>query len=196
MGSGTGRFYRAEVGMPLGYFYGYRHDGIFQNQEEINGYISPETGKPIMPDAKPGDVRFKDLDHDGAITTEDREMIGDPNPDFNYGVNLNLSYKALDFSIAGYGVAGNQIVKSYRVNSVVNTSNYTTDMLGRWHGEGTSNWLPSLNGTAINLFTFTKYTGLDPEVSAYTGAQSWARGIDLGNYPAAYSFMFGVNIHY
>ena len=242
LGSGTGRFYRAEVGMPLGYFYGYRHDGIFQNQEEINGYISPETGKPIMPDAKPGDVRFKDLDHDGAITTEDREMIGDPNPDFNYGVNLNLSYKALDFSIAGYGVAGNQIVKSYRVNSVVNTSNYTTDMLGRWHGEGTSNWLPSLNGTAINwqyvsdlyvedgdffritnitlgfdfkkvfrkiplqklriyvsgqnLFTFTKYTGLDPEVSAYTGAQSWARGIDLGNYPAAYSFMFGVNIHY
>ena len=115
-------------------------------------------------------------------------------------------------------------------------------MLGRWHGEGTSNWLPSLNGTAINwqyvsdlyvedgdffritnitlgfdfkkvfrkiplqklriyvsgqnLFTFTKYTGLDPEVSAYTGAQSWARGIDLLNYPSAYSFMFGVIIHY
>ena len=58
LGSGTGRFYRAEVGMPLGYYYGYRHDGIFQNQEEIDGYISPETGKPIMPDAKPGDVRF------------------------------------------------------------------------------------------------------------------------------------------
>lgn len=242
LGSGTGSFYRAEVGMPLGYFYGYRHDGIFQNQEEIDNYISPVTGQPIMPDAKPGDVRFKDLDNDGSITTEDREMIGDPNPDFNFGVNLNLSYKALDFSVSGYGVAGNQIIKSYRVNSVLNTSNYTEDMLGRWHGEGTSNWLPSLNGTATNwqyvsdlyvengdyfritnialgfdfkkvfrhiplqklrvyvsgqnLFTFTKYTGLDPEVSAYTGAESWARGIDLGNYPTGYSFMFGVNIHY
>lgn len=242
LGSGTGRFYRAEVGMPLGYFYGYRHDGIFQNQAEIDAYVDPRTGLPIMPDAKPGDVRFRDLDHDGKITSEDREMIGDPNPDFNYGVNINLSYKGFDFSIGGYGVAGNQIVKSYRVNSVLNTSNYTTDMLGRWHGEGTSNFLPALNGTATNwqyvsdlyvedgdyfritnitlgydfkkgfrnlplqklrvyvsgqnLFTFTRYSGLDPEVSAYTGAQSWARGIDLGNYPAAYSFLFGVNIHY
>lgn len=242
LGSGTGRFYRAEVGKPLGYFYGYRHDGIFQNQEEIDNYISPATGLPIMPDAKPGDVRFKDLNNDGSITEDDREMLGDPNPDFNYGVNLNMSYKGFDFSIAGYGVAGNQIVKSYRVNSTLNTSNYTTDMLGRWHGEGTSNWLPSLNGTATNwqyvsdlyiengdyfritnitlgfdfkkvfrqiplqklrvyisgqnLFTFTKYTGLDPEVSSYTGAESWARGIDLGNYPTAYSFLFGVNIYY
>ena len=219
-------------------------DGRLQETEEETGSfawkIPDGDGGKLVP--LRGDVRFKDLDNDGSITTEDREMIGDPNPDFNFGVNLNLSYKALDFSVSGYGVAGNQIIKSYRVNSVLNTSNYTEDMLGRWHGEGTSNWLPSLNGTATNwqyvsdlyvengdyfritnialgfdfkkvfrhiplqklrvyvsgqnLFTFTKYTGLDPEVSAYTGAESWARGIDLGNYPTGYSFMFGVNIHY
>lgn len=242
LGSGTGRFYRAEVGKPLGYFYGYRHDGIFQNQAEIDAYVNPATGEKIMPDAKPGDVRFRDIDHDGKITQADREMIGDPNPDFNYGVSISLQYKWLDFYINGTGVAGNQIVKSYRVNSVLNAGNFTQHDLDRWHGEGTSNFLPALNGTPTNwqyvsdlyiengdyfrisnitlgfdfkklftrlplqklrlyvsgqnLFTFTKYTGMDPEVSAYTGAQSWARGIDLGNYPGAYSILFGVNIQY
>jgi hypothetical protein len=47
-----------------------------------------------------------------------------------------------------------------------------------------------------NLFTFTNYSGLDPEVSAYSGAQSWARGIDLGNYPGSYSYLIGVNVKY
>lgn len=242
LGSGTGVFYRAEVGKPLGYFLGYRTNGIFQNQEEIDAYVHPETGDKIMPAAKPGDVRFRDLDNDGKITTQDREMIGNPHPDWEYGLNLNLEYKAFDLTVSGHGVSGNQIVKSYRTNSVVNTGNYTTDMFGRWHGEGTSNRLPSLNGTAINwqyvsdlyiedgdyfrisnitlgvdlkklfrtiplqqarvyvsgqnLFTFTRYSGLDPEISAYSGAQSWAKGIDLGNYPIAQSYLIGVSIKY
>lgn len=242
LGSGTGRFYRAEVGKPLGYFYGYRHGGIFQNQAEIDNYVDPRTGEKIMPSAKPGDVRFVDLDGDGKITSADREMIGDPNPDFTFGVSLSLQYKAFDLFVNGTGVAGNQIVKSYRVNSVLNAGNFTESDLGRWHGEGTSNFLPALNGSSANwqyvsdlyiengdyfrisnitlgvdfkklfkrlplqklrlyvsgqnLFTFTKYSGMDPEVSAYTGAQSWARGIDLGNYPGAYSYMIGVNIQY
>lgn len=242
LGSGTGRFYRAEVGKPLGYFYGYRHGGIFQNQEEIDSYVDPATGEKIMPAAKPGDVKFIDLDHDGKITSADREMIGDPNPDFNYGISISMQYKAVDLYVSGNGVAGNQIVKSYRVNSVLNAGNFTEADLGRWHGEGTSDFLPSLNGSSENwqyvsdlyiengdyfritnitlgvdfkkmfkrlplqklrlyvsgqnLFTFTSYSGMDPEVSSYTGAQSWARGIDLGNYPGAYSFMFGINIQY
>ncbi|MDR0683205.1 MAG: TonB-dependent receptor [Dysgonamonadaceae bacterium] len=239
---GSGVFYRAEVGKPLGYFIGYRTNGIFQNQAEIDAYVHPETGNRIMPEAKPGDVRFRDLDNDGSITLLDREMIGNPNPDFDYGVNLNFEYKAFDFTVSGHGVTGNQIIKSYRTNTSVNTSNYTSEMFGRWHGEGTSNRLPSLNGTAINwqyvsdlyiengdyfritnitlgldlrklfqslplqqarlyvsgqnLFTFTKYSGLDPEVSAYTGAQAWARGIDLGNYPVARSYLIGLSIKY
>ncbi|MDR0541416.1 MAG: SusC/RagA family TonB-linked outer membrane protein, partial [Dysgonamonadaceae bacterium] len=242
VGNSTGVIYRAEVGKPLGYFIGYRTDGIFQNQAEIDAYLHPGTGAKIMPDAKPGDVRFRDLDNDGKITNLDREMIGDPNPDFEYGLNLNVEYKAFDLTVSGHGVAGNQIIKSYRTNSVTNTGNYTTDMFGRWHGEGTSNRLPSLNGTAINwqyvsdlyiedgdyfrisnitlgvdlkklfkaiplqqarvyvsgqnLFTFTRYSGLDPEVSAYSGAQGWAKGIDLGNYPVAQSYLIGISIKY
>jgi hypothetical protein len=242
LGSGTGVFYRAEVGKPLGYFLGYRTDGIFQNEDEINAYVHPGTGDKIMPAAKPGDVRFRDRDNDGKITTLDREMLGNPNPDFDYGVSLNLEYKALDFAVSGHGVAGNQIVKSYRTNSVLNTGNYTSEMFDRWHGEGTSNRLPSLNGTATNwqyvsdlyiedgdyfritnitlgvdlkqlfkslplqqarlyvsgqnLFTFTRYSGLDPEVSTFTGAQGWAKGIDLGNYPIATSYLIGLSIKY
>lgn len=242
LGSGTGVFYRAEVGKPLGYFLGYRTNGIFQNQAEVDSYVKPGTDQKIMPNAKPGDVRFVDTDGNGTITTDDRSMLGDPNPKFNYGASISFEYKAFDLSVTGYGVSGNQIVKSYRVNSVLNTSNYTSDMLNRWHGEGTSNRLPSLNGSIANwqnvsdlyiengdffrisnitvgmdirkflkvcplqqirfyvsgqnLFTFTQYSGLDPEVSAYTGAQSWARGIDLGNYPIAYSFLVGLSIRY
>lgn len=239
---GSGTFYRAEVGMPLGYFIGYRTDGIFQNEAEVDAYVHPETGKPVMPNAKPGDVRFRDLNGDGSITLLDREMIGNPNPDFDYGVSLNLEYKAFDFAVSGHGVAGNQIAKSYRTNTSVNSSNYTAEAFGRWHGEGTSNRLPSLNGTATNwqyvsdlyiedgdyfritnitlgfdlkkvfkslplqqarvylsgqnLFTFTKYSGLDPEVSAFSGAQSWAKGIDLGNYPVSTAYLVGLSIKY
>ncbi|MDR2475120.1 MAG: TonB-dependent receptor [Bacteroidales bacterium] len=243
LGNGTGTLYRAEVGKPLGYFLGYRMNGIFQNQEEIDAYIHSETGEKIMPAAKPGDVRFCDLNNDGKITNLDREMIGNPNPDWEYGLNLNLEYKAFDLTVSGHGVTGNQIAKAYRNNAAAkNMSNYTSDMFGRWHGEGTSNRLPSLNGTAINwqyisslyiedgdyfrisnitfgvdlkklfktiplqqvriyvsgqnLLTFTSYSGLDPEVSAYSGAQSWAKGIDLGNYPIAQSYLIGVNIKY
>ena len=242
LGSGTGSFYRAEVGYPLGYFYGYSHGGIFQTQEEVDSYVDPKTGEMIMPAAKAGDVRFLDLDGDGKITSEDRTMIGDPNPDFTYGVSLSFQYKAIDLFINGYGVGGNQIVKSYRVNSVLNTSNFTETDLGRWHGEGTSDFLPALDGNSLNwqnvsslyvengdffrianitlgfdfkkafknlplqklrlyvsaqnLVTFTRYSGMDPEVSSYTGAQSWARGIDLGNYPGAHSFLIGLNVNY
>lgn len=242
LGSGTGIFYRAEVGKPLGYFIGYRTDGIFQNQAEIDNYVHPETGQQIMPGAKPGDVRFRDLTNDGQITVDDREMVGDPNPDFNYGINLSLEYKAFDVAVVGYGVAGNQIMKSYRLNTLPNWSNYPTEMLGRWHGEGTSNRLPALDGNAINwgyvsdlyvedgdyfritnitlgvdfkkifkslplnqlrvyatgenLFTFTNYSGLDPEINSYSGAQSWTRGIDIGNYPVSRVFLIGVNIKY
>ena len=105
----TGAFYRAEEGKPLGYFYGYRTAGIFQNQEQIDSYISEATGLPIMPAAKPGDVIFVDTDGDGTITTEDRTDIGNPYPDLTYGININLAYKGFDLAVNGYGVAGKQI---------------------------------------------------------------------------------------
>jgi len=146
----TSSFYRAQEGYPLGYFYGYSTAGIFQNDEQIKNYIHPETGETIMPSAKPGDVIFVDRNNDGKITPEDRGMIGNPYPDVTYGLAINLAYKGIDLAINGYGVAGNQIARSYRSGTDKPYDNYTTEMLGRWHGEGTSNRLPSMNGSAIN----------------------------------------------
>ncbi len=237
----TGAFYRAEEGKPLGYFYGYRTAGIFQNQEQIDSYISEATGLPIMPAAKPGDVIFVDTDGDGTITTEDRTDIGNPYPDLTYGININLAYKGFDLAVNGYGVAGNQIARSYRSGTDKPYDNYTTEILGRWTGEGTSNRLPAINGSAINWqyvsdlyiedgdyfritnitlgydfkslfprmplqrlrvygsgqnpFTFTRYSGMDPEIG-YGGGDAWASGIDLGYYPGSRSYLVGLSIEY
>ena len=103
-----------------------------------------------MPDAQPGDVIFKDLNNNGVIDDGDKTFIGDPHPDVTYGLSITLGYKGFDFAVTGYGVAGNQIAKSYRNNTNTTFDNYTTEILGRWHGEGTSNRLPAIDGSAIN----------------------------------------------
>lgn len=137
--------YRAQEGYPIGYFIGYKTDGIFQNEEEVQNYKN-EKGELIMPDAVPGDIRFVDTNEDGVITDEDRVMIGDPNPDFTFGLSLGAGYKGFDFNITANGVAGNQIFKAYRHATVAN-HNYTSDFLDRWHGEGTSNTIPRITVT-------------------------------------------------
>ncbi len=76
-------------------------------------------------------------------------MIGDPNPDYTFGFSLGFNYKDFDFSLAANGVAGNQLVQSYR-NHVNAFSNYTTEILNRWHGEGTSQTIPRVTETNVN----------------------------------------------
>ncbi len=133
-----------ENGRPFGFFYGYIHDGIFQNQEEINSYTyvnaNGET-KLKQPDAKPGDIRFKDLDGKNGINGDDRTMIGDPNPDWTYGLTLTADWKGFDFNAFFQGSIGNDIYKLYRRSNVA-FGNYDKSWLNRWHGEGTSNWVP------------------------------------------------------
>jgi outer membrane receptor protein involved in Fe transport len=73
-------YHRAETGYPIGYFYGYKTDGIFQNEAEVLSYTN--AGKVVQPTAKPGDLRYVDLNKDGTINEADKTMIGDPNPDF------------------------------------------------------------------------------------------------------------------
>jgi len=144
----SGEFYhRAETGFPVGYFWGWQTDGIFQNEAEVTDYLYGE--KMIQPNAKPGDLRYKDLNNDGIINDKDKTMVGDPNPDYYYGFNLGLNYKGLDFTVIANGVAGNQIVQSYR-NQANAKANYTTATLDRWHGEGTSNTVPRVTETNVN----------------------------------------------
>ena len=138
LSEGTLEMYRAQVGYPIGYFYGFKTAGVFQNQAQIDA--TPAKYE----DSVPGDLIFVDTNGDGVITNDDRTMIGDPNPDFTAGLNFWMAYKGFDFSLSGYGAFGQQIAKSYRSFADSQRDNFTTDVFQTWQGEGTSNRLPRL----------------------------------------------------
>lgn len=133
---------RTKVGHAIGSFFGYRSDGLFQNQQQINDYKN-SAGGLVQPNAKPGDIKFLDLNGDGLISDNDRDIIGDPTPDFTYGFTINAAYKGFDMVMLGQGVTGNQIFNALRRFDLP-TANYTSAILNRWTGEGTSNVTPRL----------------------------------------------------
>lgn len=141
---------RMEVGQPIGYFYGYKTDGLFQNGEEVAAHPSQSV---LGAEAQPGDIRFVDVNKDGVIDADDRTNIGDPIPDATMGINIQLNYKGFDFVGYGFASLGNDMVRNYeRAIPDVNRSNY---VLGRWTGEGTSNSIPRVTtgATANNVFS-------------------------------------------
>ncbi len=144
----SGEFYRASNGEPIGYFWGYKTAGIFQNQQEIKDWIANGNGV-LQADVQPGDVKYYDINHDGTINDDDKVNLGNGMPDFTYGFSLGFDWKGLDFSVTANGQAGNQIVQSYR-NVGTTTANYTTAILDRWTGEGTSNKIPRVTNTNVN----------------------------------------------
>ena len=144
----TPEFYRASNGHPIGYFWGYQTAGIFQNQQQIEDWRAAGNGI-LQADVRPGDVIYVDQDRNGVIDDNDKVDLGNGTPDFTYGFNLGFSYKNFDFAMNAYGAVGNQIVQSYR-NHANKYSNYTSSILGRWTGEGTSNRLPRVTENNIN----------------------------------------------
>lgn len=122
---------------PINVFYGYVTDGIFQNQTEVDTHS-------IQPGAEPGDIRFRDLNNDGVINDDDRTVIGNPNPTHMFSLGNNLTYKGFELSIYLQGVAGNKIFNANKIDLTGMSAAYnqTTDVLSRWHGEGTSNYMP------------------------------------------------------
>ncbi len=235
-------------GQPINVQYGYRVDRLIQTQADLdyvqqfvdNTPIDPATGKPkkTFPGNRPelGDLLYKDLNHDGVINDEDREIIGHGStPKFTFGLNLGAAYKGFDFSMLIQGVTGVEMYwqDTYFRPSVrqgYQLSRKITD--GRWHeniqGQATyprllehsdtrntlasDFWIQNksfvkirniqlgytlpkalIPNTAIdrfriytsleNFFTFTKYDGLDPEVS----------GVD---YPAMKQVVLGVNLSF
>lgn len=227
---------KTEVGRPVGYFYGYKTNGIFQNAAQVEGSAQRD-------DSTPGDVRYKDLDGDDFITSSDRTMIGNPWPDFVYGLTLNMSYKNFDFSIFFQGSQGNDIMNMtlYDYESGTGYLNAPRGYLDRaWSGEGSTDRYHKISAnqglnnlvsdyfvedgsylriknaqigytlpakwtrrvsisslrvyfSAQNLFTFTKYSGLDPEIGA---TSSLLNGIDQGFYPQARTMIVGLNIKF
>jgi len=139
---------RTQVGQPVNSFYGFKTNGIFQNQAEIDSYVN-SSGVVIQPDAQPGDFKWVDLDDDGDIDSDDRGFLGSSLPKFTFGFSLNLDYKNFDFFMFCQGASGNKIFQGLRRLDIVN-ANYQTAALGRWVGEGTSNTHPRLTTNDTN----------------------------------------------
>jgi len=131
---------RTTVGLPIGYFYGYIVEGIYQSYaDKLSSPVNTEFSYG------PGDLKYKDVNGDGKINTADRTMIGNPTPDFTYGGTISLKYKNLDFSVDLGGVYGNEVFRNWGgTESPFQRVNYAKFKLNRWHGEGTSNWDPIL----------------------------------------------------
>lgn len=231
-------------------FYGYKTAGIFQSETEINNYVNKD-GDLIQPSAKPGDIRFVDINQDGVLDDKDRGIIGHGLPKFLYSLNGTIRYKQFDLNLFFYGVSGNQIYNE--VDNIISSFdsrgfNSKLDFYNnRWHGEGTSNSTPRatyqdgnnnrrtsdryiqdgaymrLKNTVLgynfsqkllqsagissariyvsaqNLFTITKYKGMDPEMYTNENLSNYgdlAIGIDMGTYPPAKTFTFGVQLNF
>jgi TonB-linked SusC/RagA family outer membrane protein len=247
----AGTVTRTEVGRSIGNFYGYKTNGLFQTQEEIDAftYVDPVDGtvRPVQPNAAPGDIRYQDVDGNGK---PDQGYIGSPHPDFIYGMSLDMAYRGFDMNVSLQGVYGNEIFNGGRWYTDYGAAYYNMDtrMLDRWTGPGTTNDvnLPRLNNNDANnmlisdrfiedgsylrikslqfgysltssllqlahitkcriyvgvenLFTFTDYLGLDPEVGlgearGETRNTSLTMGVDRATYPQARTFMAGLNL--
>lgn len=137
--SGLPEMSYTQAGYPIGYFYGYKVEGVYQTQNEIDNSPVNKLKTPL-----PGDLKFKDVNGDGEITTADRTMIGNPTPDFTYGISVSLGYKNFDLSVDMMGVYGNEIYRTWNIYEW-SQFNYLESRMGRWHGEGTSNWEPIMN---------------------------------------------------
>ncbi len=231
------------VGQPIGSFYLYEMQGIFQNQTQILISAKPDG-------VVPGDIKIKDQNGDTHITPEDRKYLGSAIPKLFGGINLTAGYQNFDLSLFFQGTYGNKIYS--QVNQDIEgfyrgfpvTQRYFDQ---RWTGEGTSNTQPraSWNAKSINampssrfledgsyirlknlqlgytipqkpveaiglsrvrvyvsgtnLLTFTKYSGLDPEMTVSDNSKAegdTAAGIDWGTYPSAMTIMFGMNLNF
>jgi TonB-linked SusC/RagA family outer membrane protein len=241
---------RSEIGRELGYFYGYLTDGIFASDDEAKQY-------GLQPNAKGGDVRFRDIagpngsGPDGALTADDRTYLGSAIPDFFYGFNVNLGYKGFDFTLFMQGTQGNEIYNytrrelerldsptrnsSISVRSRWTPANPTADMPRAVAGDPNRNNRTSdrfvedgsylrlknvqlgyslpvallgkmgnlsqvrVYASAQNLLTFTKYTGVDPEITNNVTSGSrrefvFNNGVDQRPFPSARVLLLGLQV--
>lgn len=226
---------RLMPGQPMGVYYGYVCDGIFQNAEQVANHAA-QTG------AAPGRLIYRDLNGDGVINDEDRCIIGDPNPDLAVGLNLGAKWKnwSLDMFFSGefgFDIINHTKAQLYNMSSSTNLWNRSVDVLNAWTPENPGSDIPALqlvdnnneqrfstyytqNGSYMkmkylklaytfpeqwikkfaqsidlyfqveNVFTMTKYKGLDPEILP----GEYGIRLDSGAYPRPRSFTLGLNV--
>ena len=171
-----GNVTRTEVGHPLNAFYGYNMVGIYQNQAEINSHLSGT----LNPNVKPGDIKFNDLNGDGIINSDDRDFIGSPIPKLTYGIALSSEYKNFDFSMLFQGIEGIDRYNDAKKILDYDTRpfNYTTNILGAWDGEGSSNTIPRV---AFEDNGSSKVSSIFVEDASYFRLKNMELGYTVGS---------------
>ncbi|TZF86487.1 TonB-dependent receptor (plasmid) [Pedobacter sp. BS3] len=145
----------AVPGQAISSFWGYKTNGIYQNQAEIDNdpALANDNAKSSI---HPGMVKYVDLNGDGQITDADKTVIGDATPDFTYGFSANFTYKKFSASMTLFGSYGAQLLNLNRWMLGSGHANTSMNMMkdayeGRWYGEGTSNLYPALTTEAVRL---------------------------------------------
>lgn len=243
--------YLLREGEEIGVLWGLEYRGVYKGGDVPEGVAlkgsSYDDGNPILGEPMFTEVADDDGAFDGVIDTNDEQIIGNPNPDFTYGISNNFAYKNFDLNIFFQGSHGGDIMNLTAVQLYNGDSNGLTDVLNSWSlenpnsdipraissrgreistrfvedgsflrlknialgytipGELTQKWGISsvrLSLSAQNLLTFTKYSGLDPEVNYFgsggesTGDANVILGHDYGNYPNVRSYTFGINMRF
>jgi hypothetical protein len=147
-------------GETAGTFYGYVTDGIFQNWTDINSH-SDEHGNLLQPQAEPGDFRFLDLNKDGVLNDNDKQVIGDPEPDFTFGINGYAAYKGIEINLLFTGTYGNDVLNAIKPYTATGEGYYNSEkgLLDRsWNGENSTNTQPMIKAVDQNQnFRYSDY---------------------------------------
>ena len=172
----VGDVYRTEAGQPLGAFYGYVMEGIYQNQAEITSHLHATNN----PADKAGDIKFKDLNNDGVINDNDRTFLGNPIPKLSYGLNLSGEYIGFDLSVLFQGVSGVDRYNDAKQITDFDSRpfNHSVLVLDSWNGQGTSNALPR---TTFNDNGSSKKSSIFVEDASYLRLKNLEIGYSFSN---------------
>ncbi len=187
---------RTDVGHPIGSFYLYETDGIFQSTAEIDGAAIPTWQWTTAKDGsrkrltQPGDIRFVDKDGNGVIDSDDLDYMGSPIPTLTYGLSANFAWKGFDLSLFFQGVAGNKIYSELLAwtEGMHTNFNQTTAVLDRWTPSNTNTDVPRALYTDMvgNISTPSTrylfdgdYLRLKNVTLGYTLPQKWTNVVKL-----------------
>lgn len=173
-----------DQGLPLYTFWGYKYDGIFRTQEEIDSYLWAEGASTGY---APGDAKYFDKNNDGKIDENDKMALGNPFPWLTYGLNFSAEWKGIDLQVFFQGVYGNEIYNALRLRTegTGNEATLSTSMRNVWTRSNPDGSIPNPFGNPINSDTNSRfiesgaYLRLKNVQLGYTLPQRWTQKIKM-----------------